>query len=419
MAVLALFATACGDDESSSADIDGASFNASFGAFGTYDIAAENAKGPFEEATGARVELIAEPFEVLVQSAVTDLATGTGALDVITGEAWIGAVWDRMRPLNDFIDRDEYGQDAIVGLWEKAPRFDGKQIGVPFTAEAYSVLYRTDLFEAAGVEADWTTWDEFMAALATVESTLPDDVVPLVYSWGASDQLPGIFFGMYDGYHINSDGRWAVDPPLAEAAIDQLVELRQFSSSEASAYGINEASAVFTNGGAATIIGWTSFLREGAYNESSPVFGKWSASTFPGPGFPFLSSWNFFISGQTDDEKADAAWEWIKFYNDPKRAKQNFIDFNFQAPFAGFFEDEELLADYANDLPFQKENLERAAAPAMTLPAYLEWSRIMGEVLLGNLTSAQAVAEMNEAFADELIPTPLIQKAQVDGTFQR
>ena len=134
---------------------------------GTYDIGAEQLEPGFEEATGIELEIVASPFVVLVQNNITDLTTGTGEFDVISGDFWIGSVWGQMHPLDDFIERDMWGGSFIEGLTKQGPSayFDGKRIGIPYSADAYGLIYRTDIFEEAGISADWETWDDYIAAL--------------------------------------------------------------------------------------------------------------------------------------------------------------------------------------------------------------------------------------------------------------
>ena len=76
---------------------------------GTYDIGAEQLEPGFEEMTGIELEIVASPFVVLVQNNITDLSTGTGEFDVISGDFWIGSVWNHMHPLDELIERDMWG----------------------------------------------------------------------------------------------------------------------------------------------------------------------------------------------------------------------------------------------------------------------------------------------------------------------
>ena len=51
---------------------------------------------------------------------------------------------------------------------------DGKLLAIPFTFDLRTLFYRTDLFEAAGIEEPPATWDEFVATAQKVNN--PPDV---------------------------------------------------------------------------------------------------------------------------------------------------------------------------------------------------------------------------------------------------
>ena len=176
----------------------GAEIVATYMQSGTYDVGAENIEAAFEEATGIELELVASPWSVLNQNHITDLTTGTGEFDVMSGEFWIASVYDRMLPLDEFVERDSFGADYIPTIWQPGPSgyFDGSRIGIPYSADAYGIVYRTDIFEEAGISADWETWDDYIATMGKLAMHLEGtDVAPSVFSWGAAEQTPAIFFG--------------------------------------------------------------------------------------------------------------------------------------------------------------------------------------------------------------------------------
>jgi len=234
---------------------------------GTYDIGAEQLEAGFEEATGIELEIVASPFVVLVQNNITDLATGTGEFDVISGDFWIGSVWGQMHPLDDFIERDMWGGSFIEGLTKQGPSayFDGNRIGIPYSADAYGLIYRTDIFEEAGISADWETWDDFITVLGELEMHLEGtDIAPNVFAFGASEQAAAIFLGMYDNYLVDAEGNYALDHDEAIASLNQLKSLLDYNPEGATGLSIDEANSVFLTGKAATMICWVSFVRAAA-----------------------------------------------------------------------------------------------------------------------------------------------------------
>ena len=241
---------------------------------GTYDIGAEQLEPGFEELTGIELDIVASPFVVLVQNHITDLSTGTGEFDVISGDFWIGSVWNQMHSLDEFIERDMWGGSFIEGLMQPGPSgyFDGNRIGIPYSADAYGLIYRTDIFEEAGISADWENWTEFIEALDKLEMHLAGtDIAPNVFAFGAAEQTPAIFLGMYDGYLVDSEGNYGLDNDQAVAALNQMKSLLDYNPEGATGLSIDEANSVFLTGKAATMICWVSFVRASAQDPDSSL----------------------------------------------------------------------------------------------------------------------------------------------------
>src|SRR4029450_5202642 len=59
--------------------------------------------------------------------------------------------------------RDDLGGDDLLDSLAESGTYDGKFYGLPLSAGARVVTYRTDLFEASGIEIP-TTLDEFVEA---------------------------------------------------------------------------------------------------------------------------------------------------------------------------------------------------------------------------------------------------------------
>lgn len=387
---------------------------------GTYDVGAENIEAAFEEATGIELELVALSWPVLNQSHITDLTTGTGEFDVMSGEFWIASVYDKMLPLDDLVARDSFGGDYIPTIWQPGPSgyFDGKRIGIPYSADAYGIVYRTDIFEEAGVSADWETWDDYFAALDKLAMHLEgSDIAPSVFSWGASEQTPAIFLGMYDGYLVDADGNYALDEESALAALKQMASLLDYNPDGAAGLSIDESNAVFLTGNAATMICWVSFMRASAQNpDASLVVDNWAVAPFPGPGFPFLSAWNLFISEYS--ENPEAAWEWVKYYINPEQSTQRFVELGVGSPYLSTYEDPELMEAYSHDFPGMVDNLSRAQSVPWVFEAFEIFFRNTSELVIGSISAEEALANTLAGWADVTVPPALVQSAAAQGQQQ-
>lgn len=402
--------------DDSSGSLEGEQIVVSYMQSGTYDAAAGDLSGPFTEETGASVEIVAQPFTVLNQSYTTDLATGTGQFDFISATSWIADLFPQLMPLGDLYDPADF-PGYIPELLEpgRAPYNGADLVGVPYAVDAYGVFYRTDLFEQAGVTADWTTWDEFYETLAALEPTLEDDVSPMVFAYGAPEQVPAIFVAAYDGYYIDENDRFAVEPEAAAAALEHVLTGLEYSPEGATALSIDEANAIFNEGKAAVLIGWPSFNRPAA-NSSEVTGGNWALGSLPGPGFPWLSLWAGAISG--DSDAPEATYEWIKAYISPELATENMAKYGMGSPFASTYTDPALLEANAHDYPVQAANLAEAKNVAWTFPAFEAAWRSTGEMVVGNLTPEETVQAWHESWATIDPPPASIADAEALGLKQ-
>jgi ABC-type glycerol-3-phosphate transport system substrate-binding protein len=404
-----------------SAAAGGAELTVTYMASGTYDKAAEETQPIYEAATGNTVEIVTAPWDVLNQNHITDLTTGTGAYDVMSGEFWIADVFDKMLPLDDYVAQDNYGDAFVEQIWSPGPSnfYDGQRIGVPYSADAYGIYYRTDIFEEAGVSADWETWDDYIAALQTLQEHLAGtDVAPMVHYWGQIEQPAAIFLGMYDGYMVRADGTYGLEREKAVDALNKMQSLLDFNPEGALSLDINAGNAVFLNGQAATMVGWPSFIRADADDpEKSQVVGKWAMAPFPGPGFPMVSAWNMFIS--KDSQNPDAAWEWIKAYANPENGTKWMNEFGIGSPFKATYEDAANVEKLPYFYPVQMENLNRAKSLPWTFSAFEAFFRNEGDFHQGTIT-AEEMLDRTQAQWDEIeVPPALVQLAEAQGLMEQ
>ena len=108
----------------------------------------------FSEATGIQVDMQFLPFEKAMDRQTTLVAAKSGEVDVFgTHYAQIGKFGEGMVPLNDLAAESEIkAEDYVSGSFD-ALSVDGKLLAIPFTFDLRTLFYRTDLFEAAGIEA--------------------------------------------------------------------------------------------------------------------------------------------------------------------------------------------------------------------------------------------------------------------------
>ena len=133
---------------------------------GTYDVAAKRIAEEFKQAKGVDVKVVAFPWAVLRQNNTTDLITGAGQYQVMSGGYYLADVYDNFAPLDDFIKKSDYAKGMIPGLMEpgRSEWYEGKQVGIPYGVDAYGLMVNKDLLDKAGVKPEFATWEAVLAA---------------------------------------------------------------------------------------------------------------------------------------------------------------------------------------------------------------------------------------------------------------
>lgn len=310
---------------------------------GTYDAAARLIAPEFEAATGATVEVVAFPYQNLHDNAATDLVTETGAYDVIDVAAqWDGEFAPYLSPLDDLVERDGIDGNAFIpNIWKLSGLWEGNRNGIPNANDAMGIIYRTDLYEAAGLKPP-TTWAEYNS---NAEALTKDGVYGA--SWvGLGEQLQGSWISRYweKGQPL-CDENWR---PLFnnEAGVQAVEELRAalpFAPEGMPGWDIPAHKNAVLSGLVAQGELWPSFIRADARDpEKSQIIDKWSLTPFPGPSE--LSMWNLAIPATSKNR--DLAWEWIKMYTSPENAKRFALEFGIGSPQLQTWSDPELTELY-------------------------------------------------------------------------
>lgn len=124
--------------------------------------------------------------------------------------------------VTDLTDRvgDLGGEDWLPGLAEPGA-IEGRQYGIPYYAANRVVIYRTDLFEAAGVDpAELTTRDAWLAATERLDAPEGQQGIYLPgQNWYA---LSGFIWDEGGDLAVRTDGGWegALDTPEALAGME-------------------------------------------------------------------------------------------------------------------------------------------------------------------------------------------------------
>lgn len=381
---------------------------------GTYDKAAKEIGQAFKAKTGTDVKVAAFPWAVLRQNNTTDLITGAGQYQVMSGGYYLADVYSNFSPLSAYIKKDNYANGMLPGLMEpgRSEWIDGQQIGIPYGIDAFGLLVNTDALKAAGVQADFKDWAAVSSACKAIEEKNPG-MACFSHSTGNPEQIGAFFFSQYDGPYISKDGKYQLDAAKASQAAAVLPDLWKHLPKNGSALTFDEAHALFRDGKVAMTVTWPSFITRSLDEDASKVKGHWTMVKFPGEGFPWLSMWQLFLPKATKNK--DLAWDWIKAFAGPENAKKNLVEHNIGSVWASVYEDPALKASKAHFWPAMTDGFKRAKNPPLSGEAQDFLTNTLQDVANGRVSAADGIKSVNEKWATIPVVAPLLVAAQGAG----
>lgn len=371
----------------------------------------EDVSAAFTEETGAELNVQFVPWGSAHDQFVNSIAGGTTPDVAEVGTTWTSEFADAgaLVDMSDQVESAGLADDYVEGLVEAGTYEDGLY-GVPWYAGVRSVVYRTDVFEEAGVEPP-TTWEELVEVGTAIKESHPD-IIPFPVSNAAFPYLSFVWGAGGDVAELEGD-TWTATLDSPEA-----LEGTQFYTDLALEHGLSTPAAstwdeadlrdAFAQGDAAMIVSgsWT----PGSIIEANPdLEGKIGAFPIPGqdggisPSFLGGSHLGVFESS----DNPDLAWAFVRMMTTGEFAEQ-------WGEQSGFFPGtSELLTEIAAAedplvAPFATQMNEAGASlpvtplygqieGAQTIPAMLQ------SILSGDVTAEEGLeranTEMNKIFS--------------------
>lgn len=278
----------------------------------------------WEEKTGNTINWVVLEENVLRQRTTTDISTGGGSFDIMFIGAYETPIWGAqgwLTSLNDFADDADYDLDDIFQLVRNGLSADGNLYAVPLYSETSFTFYRTDLFEAAGIEAptEQPTYEEFAAMAAKLHD--PDNGVYGTCQrgkagWGENMAFVGTVANAFGADWFDMDWNPQLDSPEWNAAVNYYVDLMTASGPPgASANGHNENRALFKDGKCATWVDATSAANDVRNPATSTVADKTDFFQAPkqvtdkGTGW----FWSWALAIPASSKKVDTAKDFLKW----------------------------------------------------------------------------------------------------------
>lgn len=288
----------------------------------------------FTAQTGAELDVQFVPWADAKNRFDTSIAGDTTPDVAEVGTTWTGefAGTGALVDLTTCVEEAGMGDELVGALEESAVATDGGEgseaglYGMPWYAGVRSVVYRTDVFDEAGVEPP-TSWDELVTVGETIKESNPD-LIPFPVPGASEYGVYPFIWGAGGEIATESDGGWsaALDSPEAQEGIEFYTDLaleHGLSSPQASTWDEADVADVFSRGDAAMMIAgsWT----PKAIIEANPdLEGNIGAFPIPGKDSGLAPS---FVGGSHLDmfstaDNQELAWTLVQLMTTGEFAQQ-------------------------------------------------------------------------------------------------
>jgi multiple sugar transport system substrate-binding protein len=381
-----------------------------------WDLALQNALDPFVEATGIQVNIESLGYVALQARLINSFLGQTADADVIgVDQMWISQYADNgwISNLDDFISGDPTTdiEDFVPQVLYSCNTWRGHVWTLPVAAYAHGIMYRTDLFEQAGLDplpaatadaGDWT-WDKYFGIVDQLNGAEMDGTT--FYGTVVIGAQPVPVVHMYTQLSASYGTQWFTQFPQAPwdftptmnspqniAAMEDWVKLYGMAPPESINYLWFDAGTRFSQGDIALFYHWTPYFylvnNEGYLSgQPSPVVDKFKTAVMPtkeAGGDQVISLGGWALGMPSTAANKDAAWQFINYATGAEGQKtmglvdvkgHQFADFARKS----LYQDEELRALYPHlDTQMEMMLLGNGKVARPPVPIYTSLEAVYG-----------------------------------------
>ncbi len=275
----------------------------------------------FTAETGITVNFVVQPENEVRAQIAQDFAAQAGQYDVATisnYEVPFFSTNDWLAPLTEYAEGDtDFDQADILQPIADGLTVDGEIYAEPFYGESSFLMYRTDLFDQAGLTMpENPTWQEVAALAEQIDDPSGTRGICLrgLPGWGQVFAPLTTVVNTFGGTWFDEDWTPQVNSPEFVEATQFYVDLvQQHGETGAAQAGFTECLNAMTQGGTAMWYDATSAAGS-LEAEGSPVAGNIGYAPAPvveTDSSGWLYSWAWGV--QAASEKKDAAWEFVSW----------------------------------------------------------------------------------------------------------
>jgi multiple sugar transport system substrate-binding protein len=340
------------------------------------------------------------PSEEASQKLTTQIAGGDPPDAAFVDSVTVADLASRhaLANLDGYISRSKVIKpDDYVPAFKTPAVYNGSMYGLPFDGESTGLFYRTDLFEAAGIDKPPTTWDEFLADAQKLTN-------PAQKQYGYAVFAPESAYYWYPwlwqqgGQLLSKDGKQVLfNSPIAKKSADFYVGLTKYSPRDFLNSNSYDGRVAFATGKVAMYMAgaWFAGVLDGEYPK---LKGKWAAAPLPQGSAGCATT----IAGDSlvvlnGTKNADAAWKWIEFMSEPR----NVAEWTFESKGSTLLPPRKSLLDspaLAQKKPILVGFAKQMSCGVANVIANPKWPKIeealneqLGKAMYGDQTASQAL----------------------------
>jgi ABC-type glycerol-3-phosphate transport system substrate-binding protein len=227
-------------------------------------IIMQDLSSKWEAETGNTINWVTLEENILRERVTTDIATGGGQYDILTIGSYEAPIWGAqgwLTPLDDL--GDDYNYDDLIPAVRAGVSHDGTMYAAPFYAESSFTMYRTDLFEEAGIEMpEQPTYEQiaqFAEQLTDRDAGVSGICLRGKPGWGENMAFFGTLVNTNGGRWFDMDWVPQIDSEAWSNALTYYIDvMNNYGPSGATSNGFNENQTLFATGKCAMWIDATS-----------------------------------------------------------------------------------------------------------------------------------------------------------------
>ena len=275
-----------------------------------------------EDNPDVQVKIVILPENELRDKVTQDIATQAGQYDVVTIGTYEVPIWaenEWLTNLDDDASQGDYDVDDLLPPVRDALTFDGSLYAVPFYGESSFLMYRKDLFDAAGLtmpeKPTWQQVADFAATLHNPDQNMAGICLRGLPGWGEVLAPLNTVILTFGGRWYDEDWNAYLTDPKTKEAVQFYVDLvRNYGEPGAPTAGFSECLTALGQGTAAMWVDATVAAASLEDPATSTVAGK--LAYVPAPTVETENSgwlWAWSLAMPETSEKKDAAWRFMSW----------------------------------------------------------------------------------------------------------